>query len=330
MVTASPLNGRPPQRAGRGGSGEERQGTNCDRQRAACCLEPRRPGGTPLVGCRVIDRYHLVLAVWSASLGLGCAVLDRFGPTRVQRHVLALAGVAGVLLGGWGSTRVWPWVVAATLVVAWPDRPSRPHPLGRHAVGCTVVSLLGVWSAVPDTEPALAAGLVLAPVALVRSARGPSVGPGGTAALVVAVLGAVWVGSAGWGAALATAAAVGVVAVGPLVLGFARTARREVAAGAGPCARRRCAGLATGRDAPVRSGRGGGRCGGARRAGPGVRDSATSGAGVELSEPVDRRGEPVAQRDRFDVGEQLEQPVVRRLGVRDVAGRGAVCSTATR
>ncbi|MEI2700596.1 MAG: hypothetical protein V9E94_20495 [Microthrixaceae bacterium] len=44
----------------------------------------------------------------------------------------------------------------------------------------------------------------------------------GTAALVVALVGSVWVGSAGWGSALASVCAVGAVAVAPLVLGFGR------------------------------------------------------------------------------------------------------------
>ena len=48
------------------------------------------------------------------------------------------------------------------------------------------------------------------------------VGPAGTIALGVAVLGPVWVGSAGWGAALATVSAIGVVAAAPLVDGFRR------------------------------------------------------------------------------------------------------------
>ncbi|MFZ1432818.1 MAG: hypothetical protein WAR61_05745, partial [Candidatus Microthrix parvicella] len=50
------------------------------------------------------------------------------------------------------------------------------------------------------------------------------VGPAGTVALGVAVLGPVWVGSAGWGAALSTVSAIGVVAAAPIVDGF-RSAR---------------------------------------------------------------------------------------------------------
>lgn len=206
----------------------------------------------------MVERYHLVLAVIALFVGSVLLVVDlsaarwlsapqrpsvtlRLGAARRPRaarwpsaarwptavrwlssRLIALAGVVGALLGGLGSPRAWPWLVVAVLVVAWPDEPASAHPLGRYTAALTVVSLAGVWSAVPDTEPALAVGLVLAPMALVRAVRGPSAGPAATAALVVAVSGAVWVGSAGWGAALATFVAVGVVAVGPLVLGFGR------------------------------------------------------------------------------------------------------------
>ena len=65
------------------------------------------------------------------------------------------------------------------------------HPLGEWTVALTVVSLVGVWSAVPDTEPPLAAGCVLVGLGAERLVAGRAVGRPGTAALVVAVAGAV-------------------------------------------------------------------------------------------------------------------------------------------
>lgn len=170
----------------------------------------------------MIERYHLVLAGWALLAGLGVLAADVFAPARVRAHLVAAGVLLGVLLGGWGSTRAWPFWLAAALCCAWADRPSSPHPLGRHVAALTVVSLLGVWSAVPDTEAPLAAAAALVPIGMRRSARGPSIGPAGTTALVVAVLGATWVGSAGWGAALATGCAVAMVAVAPAVLRFGR------------------------------------------------------------------------------------------------------------
>lgn len=118
-----------------------------------------------------------------------------------------------------GVARGW-WPPCSAAV--WADNPNRPHPLGEWAAPLAVVSIVGVWTSVPDTEPALAAGAVLAPLALALAAARRPVGPAGTAALVVAILGPIWVGSAGWGAALATVSAIGVVAAAPVVGGFRR------------------------------------------------------------------------------------------------------------
>lgn len=170
----------------------------------------------------MVERYHLVLAGWALVAGIAVLVVDAFGPARARAHLLAVAVAFGALLGGWGSPRSWPWWIAAALCCAWPDRPSSPHPLGRWVSVAAVVSLVGVWSAVPDTEPPLAVMAALVPVALWRAAKGPSTGPSAAVALAVAVLGATWVGSAGWGAALATGCAVGMVAVAPVVLCFGR------------------------------------------------------------------------------------------------------------
>ena len=170
----------------------------------------------------MVERYHLVLAAWAAGAGLLFAVASRFAPSVVQRRPVGLAGLTGALLGGAGSPRNVPWIVAAGVAVLWGDHPERSHPLGEWAAPLAVVSLIGVWASVPDTEPALAAGAVLAPLALALAAARRPVGMAGTVALGVAVLGPVWVGSAGWGAALATVSAIGVVAAAPAVFGFRR------------------------------------------------------------------------------------------------------------
>jgi hypothetical protein len=71
----------------------------------------------------------------------------------------------------------------------------------------------------------------LAPLAAITLMQGRRQGPAATVASVVAVCGATWVGSAGWGAALAAGCAVGVIAVGPLVCGFGRVASGRVLVG---------------------------------------------------------------------------------------------------
>ena len=166
------------------------------------------------------ERYHLALALWALFGGTVLVILGQVVPQRISSHTLGAAGLAAALLGGWGSGRALPWVFAAGAVCFWGDRPGPVHALGAWVCPAAVISLLGVWAAVPDTEPALAAGCVLAPLATAHLVRGRSSGPAGTAALVVMVFGAVWVGSAGWGSALATCSAVGMVAVAPMVLGF--------------------------------------------------------------------------------------------------------------
>ena len=170
----------------------------------------------------MVERYHLVLAAGAVGAGLLFAVVSRFAPSVLQRRLLGLAGLTGAVLGAWDHPRALPWLLAAALMAVWPDNPVRPHPLGEWAAPLAVVSLIGVWASVPDTEPALAAGAVLAPLALALAAARRPVGMAGTVALGVAVLGPVWVGSAGWGAALATASAIGVVAAAPAVFGFRR------------------------------------------------------------------------------------------------------------
>ncbi|MBP7594401.1 MAG: hypothetical protein KA755_01990, partial [Candidatus Microthrix sp.] len=131
----------------------------------------------------MVERYHLVLAAWAVGAGLLLAATTRFAPSFVQRRLVALAGLTGAVLGAWNDPRRWPWLVAAALVVAWSDDPTRPHPLEEWAAPLAVVSLVGVWASVPDTEPALAAGAVLAPLALALAVTRRPVGPAGTVAL---------------------------------------------------------------------------------------------------------------------------------------------------
>jgi hypothetical protein len=173
----------------------------------------------------VIDGYHPELAATALIAGLAVAACDRWVPSLAPRAV-ALAGLAGALLGSWGSPRGWPWIAAATVVLVVRDDPERTHPLGVATLPLAVVALAGVWAAVPDTEPPLAAAAALVPIAVLRSIRRVAVGPSATAALVVAVVGAVWVGSAGWGAALASMGAVGLIAVAPLVSGMGTRTRQ--------------------------------------------------------------------------------------------------------
>ena len=177
----------------------------------------------------MVDRYQLVLAAVALVAGVVVVAVDHWAQVRTRPDALtrtltartwALTGLVGALLGGWMSPRALPWWVAACLVGVFADRPASPHPMGRLTPLLCVVSLVGVWSAVPDTEPAVAMAGVMVPVAVARARRGPPPGPAGTAALVVGVVGAAWVGSAGRGAGLAAAAAVGMVLIAPLVLGW--------------------------------------------------------------------------------------------------------------
>lgn len=181
------------------------------------------PGGGGSLAA-VAERYHLALAVVSLLVGVVVGVADDRVP-RLRPRALAAAALTGAVIGGWGSSRWWPWPAAAVLAVLVPDRPDPVHPLGRWVPVLVVASLAGVWAAVPDTEPPLAAAAVLAPVAVARAVRGARTGVAGTAALTVAVLGAVWVGSAGRGAALATVGAVGAVVAAPAAVGFGRELR---------------------------------------------------------------------------------------------------------
>lgn len=169
-----------------------------------------------------VDRYHVGLGAVALLIGLAVAVVDRWGPDPIQRRTLGLAGLAAAVLGGWGSDRSWPWWLLAALVVTVADdgEPDHQHPLGAWAGALAAAGLVGVWAAVPDTEPALVAAAVFVPVVAVRGATARPLGRAGTAALLVVVAGSVWVGSAGGGAALASICAVGATAVAPAVLGF--------------------------------------------------------------------------------------------------------------
>lgn len=184
----------------------------------------------------VVERWHLVLAAQALVAGVVVAGLDRWAPRVVTARAVALAGLVGALLGGWDNARWLPWIVPAALLLVVADREQPEHPLGRWVVALTVVSLAGVWSAVPDTEPPLAAACALAPIGLSRLQSARSVGPVGTTALVAAIFGAVWVGSAGWGAALATGCAVGMVLCAPLAVGFPKGTVRPTRRAAVVCA----------------------------------------------------------------------------------------------
>ncbi|MCO5321177.1 MAG: hypothetical protein M9922_07235 [Microthrixaceae bacterium] len=169
----------------------------------------------------MVQRYHLELAVIALACGALVAAVELYLP-RTSNRTVAIAAALGALLGSWGNPRGVLWVIVAALVVVSADDPEQPHPLGRHTVALTVVALVGIWAAVPDTEPPLAAIGALLPISVLQGVKGQIPGPGATAALVVAVAGAVWVGSAGWGAALATVGAIGLIASAPIIIGFNR------------------------------------------------------------------------------------------------------------
>lgn len=179
----------------------------------------------------MVERWHLDLAATALVVGLVIAGADRWAGVAVRRFTIAAAGLTGALLGAWGNQRAWPWLAAAAALVLWPDDEQRAHPLGRYTVALAVVSLAGVWSAVPDTEPPLAAGCALVGLGLNRWVSRRPVGPAGAAALVVSVLGSVWVGSAGWGAAMASACAVGMVLCAPVAAGFTASGIRPAGRG---------------------------------------------------------------------------------------------------
>ena len=171
----------------------------------------------------MIERYHLTLAAQALVVGLIAAAFDQWAPEWMRNRVVAAAGLAAGFLGAWGNPRALPWLIPALLLVIPADQPARSHALGSWTLPMAVLSLAGVWSAVPDTEAPLAAACVLAPLALGGAASGRTVGPVASASLVVSIIGAAWVGSAGWGAALAPCVAVGMIGVAPVVLGLRPT-----------------------------------------------------------------------------------------------------------
>jgi hypothetical protein len=175
----------------------------------------------------VVERYHLGLLGWSVLTGLiGVAPDLRRGrppPRWWSRRVVAVVGLAGAVLGsaagGWQRATPWLVLAAGCTVLAAPA--GARHPLGRWTVPAALVSLVGVWSAVPDTQAPLALAGVWAPLGALWALRGRPTGPVATAALLGGIVGAAWVGSAGWGAALASVVAVGMLLAAPLAVGGA-------------------------------------------------------------------------------------------------------------
>jgi len=178
----------------------------------------------------VVERWHLYLAAWAVAAGVVVVAAELRAPVWIRDRSVAVAGLTGALLGSLDSARSVIWVMLAVLLVMPADRQRPPHPLGAMTVTAAMVSLVGVWSAVPDTEPPLAAGCVLAVVGAERLWSRRPVGPPASAALVVAVVGAAWVGSAGSTPAIASAAAVGMVLCAPAVLGFRKLDLQRAAA----------------------------------------------------------------------------------------------------
>ena len=180
----------------------------------------------------MIDRYQITVAAVALVAGLLVASIDVWArstarPDAVTTRLLArswgIAGLAGALIGGWQSPRSTLWWLAAIAVLVPGDGDRRPHPLGRSVPVLALIGLVGVWSAMPDTEPAVAVAFALAPLTaltVLHGGRGQVVGPVGTAALVVGVLGAAWVGSAGRVVGVVAVGTVAVLAFAPAVLGW--------------------------------------------------------------------------------------------------------------
>ncbi|CAN5559565.1 hypothetical protein BH10ACT3_BH10ACT3_10440 [soil metagenome] len=140
------------------------------------------------------ERYHLGVALIALTLGAIAAVIE--------------------------------WLVSSRVGMAADDTDDssdllrRNHPMGPITVALAVASLAGVWLGVPDTEAPLAAGAALVPLAVTGWVRRRSPHLLGTATLVVVVVGAAQIGSAGAFPARMTGAAVGAVLVAPLMIGL--------------------------------------------------------------------------------------------------------------
>lgn len=190
----------------------------------------------------LVDRYQVGLALVALGAGGLIALLDR----RVRRDIaapvlatvvsgraLASIGLVACIVGGWGSTRALPWLIAATAVALYPDRSDRSHPLGSMVMPMCIASLIGLWAALADTEPAVASLFALLPIVVARTgetpSRGLSPGPAGSAALVVMVGGTAWVGSAGLPVLATVVCSIGMIGVAPIVIGWNRVGR--------PCSR---------------------------------------------------------------------------------------------
>lgn len=167
----------------------------------------------------LFDRYHLTLLAVALVLGGLVVWLARRAPRRAAAHPIAVASVLAAGLSVSTSGLALAWIVAIPAVLLLHDTEGR-HPMGAWATPMAVVSLVGVWTAVPDTEPPLAAFGLLAPLAVWSVRRLPGPGRTGTVVLVVTVLGAALCGSAGRTAAMASAVALGAVLCAPSVLGF--------------------------------------------------------------------------------------------------------------
>ena len=132
----------------------------------------------------MVERYHLLLGCAALGVGVVLAVLD---------------------------------------AVAVPTAaPRRSHPLGPAVLPFAVVSMVAIWSAVPDTEPAVVVLGVLVPCALGRWSRRTTVGPIGWAAVCVAGAVAAVLGAAGRVGPLSSVCALGAVVLAPAQLGFGR------------------------------------------------------------------------------------------------------------
>lgn len=155
-----------------------------------------------------LDRWHVLLGVSCIGLGLvvllGCDKRSRTDGRMPDATVIAVVCAALSMVVLASSRPAWLVVIAGLLPAFHRARvPRRNEPTVRLALGIAWSSLIGIWATVPDTEPALVAGCVVAPVVVAALVRRSPVAPQAVAALTALAVIASADGSASrWPAAL--------------------------------------------------------------------------------------------------------------------------------
>lgn len=167
------------------------------------------------------EAFHPGLAVSMAAVGSALAVawyvLDRRreGPSPSRLVPVAAVGAAALVASGRLSVGAVGVVAVGVVLVAGfgllspaalrPDSPMVPAYL--------VVSMIGVWAAVPDTEPALVLGGIVVPSVVLGRCRQPAV-IDRVVGIALVVL-AAWSGSAGRSEIVGGLGCVGLLALPP-------------------------------------------------------------------------------------------------------------------